>query len=165
MIECPVRPCGPSFDYDFYIDRVDSLTHVVYAHYSFQLRFDENGDYSVYMDGCCRPGMVKNKFGLPFHLRAGIQLYADGQVGGVARPYPKQSVLSRMPDVVMLREGGVAYDGCTNAPCEKIGEETVCFLRFQVQTYHPLEEYRDKISTCQSASFAHLLRAFICDFF
>lgn len=154
MIECPVRPCEQVLDYNFYIDKVDSLTHIVYTHYSFQIRFDENGDYSVYIDGCCRPGVIKNKFGLPFHMRAGIQLYADGQAGGAARPYPKQSVLSRMPDVVMLREGGVAYDGCTNAPCENIGEETICFLRFQVQSYHPIEKYRNNLSKCESLFLA-----------
>lgn len=144
-IECPVRPCTQSLDYNFYIDRLDMLTHIVYAHYSFQIQFAENGDYSVYIDGCCRPSIFKNKFDLPFHLRAGIQIYADGQMGGAPRPYPKQSISVSMPNVVMLRAQGYAYDGCKEFPCEKVGSETVCFLRFMVQTLHPIEEYRSKI--------------------
>ena len=144
-VECPVRPCGPSPDYNFYIDRLDTLVNTTYAHYSFQLQFDNNGEYSVFIDGCCRPSIFKNKFGLPFHMRAGIQLYAEGQGQGVARPYPKQSVQTRMPNVVMLREGGVAYDTCKEAPCDLVGDETICYLRFQVHAYHPLAEYRDKL--------------------
>jgi len=146
VIECPVRPCAQSLDYNFYIDRLDMLTHVVYAHYSFEIQFDENGDYSVYVDGCCRPSIFKNSFDLPFHLRAGIQIYADGQVGGAARPYPKQSIRVSMPNVVTLRAQGIAYDGCKEFPCEKVGDETVCFLRFMVQTLHPIEDYRSKIA-------------------
>ena len=147
VVECPVRPCPPTKEnYEFYIDRLDELENVVYAHYSFQIQFDENNDYSVYMDGCCRPADVKNKFELPFHLRAGIQLYANGQVGGVARPYPKQSMVVNMPNTVMLRSGGVAYDECKAFPCgERVGGDTVCFMYFQVQTYQPVVDYRDKL--------------------
>jgi hypothetical protein len=159
VFECSVRPCAESGEiwqkdylqmwednYLFYIDRLDLLENVVYAHFSFQTAFDKNGDYSVYMDGCCRPVIQKNKFTLPFHLRAGIQIYAAGQPGGEARPYAKQSIVVNMPETVVLRQGGVSYDDCRNLPCnERMGDDVVCYLFFQVQTYHPIKEYRSKI--------------------
>lgn len=120
---------------------------MVYAHYSFQIQFDANGDYSVYMDGCCRPDNLQNNFGLPFHLRAGIQLYAENQIGGAARPYPKQSIIVNMPNVAMLRTKGFAYDECKEFLCETVNGVITCFSRFQVQAYHPLEEYRKNIRT------------------
>ena len=134
-------------EYKFYIDRLDSLRNVVYAHYSFQVRFYENGDYSVYMDGCCRPATAEdqNNYGLPFHLRAGIQLYAAGQPKGAARPYPMTSIQVNMPDLVMLRAKGYAYDACKEFTCERSGTVLKCFSRFLVQAYHPIEEYRSKV--------------------
>jgi hypothetical protein len=132
--------------YKFHIDRLDTLRNITYAHYSFQIRFSSNGDYSLYMDGCCRPDTdFQNNFGLPFHLRAGIQLYAKGQTGGAERPYPKQSIIVSMPDQVILRAKGYAYDECKEFICEKVGAVESCFTRFLVQAYHPIEEYRSKV--------------------
>ena len=151
LIECPdCTGTDRSLEqnYNFSIDSLDALNNIVYAHYSFQIAFGENGDYSVFVDGCCRPTNVINNFQTPFHLRAGIQLYEVGKIpekGGFARPYPARSIVVNMPSVIILREGGISYDKCTETSCEIVDGEEICFLRFGVQAYHPLPEYRSKL--------------------
>jgi hypothetical protein len=58
IIDCSVPPCGPNINnYEFMIDRLSDDGDTVFAHYSYELQFILNGDYSLFFDGCCRPGL------------------------------------------------------------------------------------------------------------
>jgi hypothetical protein len=83
LVDCSVEPCGAFNDfYTFQIDRLSPDGDVVYARFSFQQKFSSfgNGDYTLYMDGCCRPDALSlaNNQNLVFHIRAGLKLPSSG---------------------------------------------------------------------------------------
>jgi len=142
LVDCSLEPCGVFNDfYTFRIDRVSPDGDVVYARFSFQQKFSSfgNGDYTIYMDGCCRPAALapSNNQGLVFHIRAGLKLPSSEAV-----TFPRQSIVFKMPDVVTLRMEGNARD---NSECRPDGCSGECFLRFQIQAYHPDDAFHDKI--------------------
>ena len=141
IVQCSVPPCpsGKVENYDFMIDHISSDGEMVFAHYSFELQFNSNGDYTVYFDGCCRPPSIEglmNNAGLVFHLRAGIQIYADGMLGGAGREYMKRSMKFHMPPMVHLRLQGNAYESPSCTPvCGAGNGQGACTLRFQLQVF------------------------------
>jgi hypothetical protein len=151
IIHCSIPPCpdpstGLVDDYVFMIDRLSDDETTVFARYSFQMQFSKNGDYTVYFDGCCRPGTLMNNAGLVFQVRTGIQLYVAGMNGGAAREYLKSSVRFSMPPVVHLRMNGNAYESPQCQPvCGQPGEQGACMLRFQVQAAHEELKYHSQI--------------------
>lgn len=142
LVDCPVEPCfGTHSDYLFKIDRLSPDGDVVYARFSFQQKFSSfgSGDYSVYMDGCCRPKIlgIEERGNFVFHIRAGMKLPSSAAVD-----FPRQSIVFSMPDVVTLRaQGNAKYNpGCQPESCSGS-----CYARFQIQAYHPDDTYNDKI--------------------
>ena len=91
LVDCPVEPCfGTHSDYLFKIDRLSPDGDVVFARFSFQQKFSSfgSGDYSVYMDGCCRPKIlgIEERGNFVFHIRAGMKLPSSGNSDSARSP-------------------------------------------------------------------------------
>jgi len=60
--------------YKFIITGMDADLKYVFARYSFQLDFVADGDYTVYFEGCCRPGELRNNANLVYHIRSEVRV-------------------------------------------------------------------------------------------
>ena len=113
---------------------------MVYARFSFELTFTDDGDWIVFFEGCCRspycaPGGscesagavsgIANNAGLPFHIRTGVRVGSDPTL-------PAASFRFETPDLVVLRWNGVPSPGACVVP--SLPTNTITF---QIQGFHP----------------------------
>ena len=149
IINCPIPSTCPGVyttaNYVFQIERV--ARGLVYARYSFELTFSNNGYWIVFFEGCCRlpsctngvcesnnviTGIVNNA-GLPFHIRTGV-------VAGDDPTLPVASFRFEMPDLVMLRWLGVPGPNQCSVP-----GLTTSTLTFALQGFHPDPRFANRV--------------------
>ena len=145
IVDCPRKPCfGLNTEYILQIDRVSLDRTRVYARYSFEIMFPEDGLYSVYFEGCCRPKEVLNNAMQTFHVRTEVLVHNQPQL-------PRSSVRFTMPDTVVLRQltKKVSDMKCSEIQLQEMSHCTDadgCYHKFQVQALHPIAALRSRVN-------------------
>mmetsp|Transcript_88781 Transcript_88781/g.236306 ORF Transcript_88781/g.236306 Transcript_88781/m.236306 type:complete len:931 (-) Transcript_88781:51-2843(-) len=149
VVDCPTTPCPPASDLNYYFFQIDRLSQdrsLVYARFTYELILPQSGAYTAFFEGCCRPPIsatstdinnaqglyVANNYDLPFHLRTDIKI-------GITSDYALGSARFSMPDMVVLRKGGLSPKACDSSCL--VG----CTLQFQLQTFHPDDRFQNQL--------------------